>query len=232
MIKARRLSLGLVISGLFSLSLTVASAVAAPVTFQFSGHLTLVDPIISTTTGFTAGHTFAVTYIFESTTPETPFTSLDPRRGIYEGAVSNIWSTINAQLVIAPSPNIASSAIEIGDNSSGNFPVDFYGMSAKVNTTGTDWQLGVVSFGLSGGSSAVFADDTLPTHPPSLASFANKEALFIFSDGFNFRNAFGIVDSLTAVPIPTTALLFGMGLLVLIGLTSQIPWFNPKTGRA
>jgi hypothetical protein len=209
--------------GLFSFSAALAPAMAAPVTFQFAGHLTAVDPTITTATGFTVGHAFAGTYTFESTTPDHPAYIMDFHRGYYDGAVINVHAKIDAQLVIAPQP-IVTSNIAVADNvqsNLGSYLVDQYHMGALVNTTGTGWRVGVVGFDLYNGSSSTFDTDSLPTHPPSLASFATRQAFFLFFDGTTYKDAVGTLTSLTVVPIPTAALLFGTGFTALIGLGAQ-----------
>lgn len=68
--------------------------------------------------------------------------------------------------------------------------------------------------------STIFNNDDLPNPAPSIASFTTRN---IFSLHFgpgngNPREVSGVVTSLTAVPLPAAVILFGAGLVALIGL--------------
>jgi|LNFM01.2.fsa_nt_gb hypothetical protein len=214
--------LGVMVWGLLSLGVSGTPATAAPVTFQFAGHLTEVDPTITTATGFTVGHTFTGSYIFESTAPELPSQIPNPRIGAYEYSVTNVTARIGTQIVVMPQqPGF--STIVVLDNayqsSFGNDFVDQYGMSARVNAAvATPWHVESLSVILNEGSSFTFDNDSLPTHPPSLGSFGTRQAFFNFFTGTTTISAYGQLTSLTAVPVPAAILLFGTGLTALIGL--------------
>jgi hypothetical protein len=64
-------------------------------------------------------------------------------------------------------------------------------------------------------SGNVLSDVTLPTAPPSLNSFASNKWRLTFANG-NF--VLGSLTKLTAVPLPAAILLFGAGLISLVGL--------------
>jgi hypothetical protein len=76
-------------------------------------------------------------------------------------------------------------------------------------------------------SGKAFANDFLPTTPPSLDSFARDHFRFVFEDSIedskeDSRNGRtrvqGNLLTLTAVPLPTAVILFGAGLVALVGL--------------
>jgi len=203
----------LLMSGLISLCMAIAPAMAAPVTFQFAGHLTSVDPAVTTATGFTAGHLFSGSYTFEST---TPISSSQPTSANYMNAVTHLDAKIDTQLVVAPQP-ITASAISIRDNqlASGGLVDRYIVLGSAVNPGETS--AGSVSaflFRLENGFPSTFDSTSLPTHPPSLSSFSVRQAIFLFRSG----QAIGTLTSLTAVPVPAAVLLFGTGLTALIGL--------------
>jgi hypothetical protein len=61
--------LGLIICGIFSLRWAIAPATASLVTFQFAGNVTGVASSLATS-GFSVRQPFAVTYTFDSATPD------------------------------------------------------------------------------------------------------------------------------------------------------------------
>ena len=70
------------------------------------------------------------------------------------------------------------------------------------------------------GPSNVFGSDELPSSVPSLSSFTNANQYRLQFGPTNGANARveGQLTSLTAVPLPPAVILFGVGLVALIGL--------------
>ncbi len=68
--------------------------------------------------------------------------------------------------------------------------------------------------------STIFTSDDLPNPAPSIASFTTRNLFRLqFGPGnANAREVSGVVTSLTAVPLPAAVILFGAGLVALIGL--------------
>ena len=79
-------------------------------------------------------------------------------------------------------------------------------------------------------SHTAFSNDSLPTTPPSLASFGTKTFRLVFSGGGQ-TTVSGVLTSLTAVPLPAAVLLFGGGLIALAGLGAG-GWRNRKNALA
>src|SRR5262245_25073811 len=68
------------------------------------------------------------------------------------------------------------------------------------------------------GPSSIFSNDALPTTPPSVSAFSNfNQWRLAFGPGLG-RRVSGIVTNLTAVPLPAAVILFGAGLISLVGL--------------
>jgi hypothetical protein len=68
------------------------------------------------------------------------------------------------------------------------------------------------------GPASVFSNDALPTTPPSVSAFSNfNQWRLVFGPGLG-RAVSGIVTNLTVVPLPTAVILFGAGLISLVGL--------------
>jgi hypothetical protein len=68
------------------------------------------------------------------------------------------------------------------------------------------------------GPASIFSNDALPTTPPSVSAFSNfNQWRLVFGPGLG-RAVSGIVTNLTVVPLPTAVILFGAGLISLVGL--------------
>ena len=69
------------------------------------------------------------------------------------------------------------------------------------------------------GLSNIFATDALPSTVPSIGSFITNAFRLQFGTGNGLdRAVIGQMTSLTAVPLPAGVVLFGIGLVALIGL--------------
>jgi hypothetical protein len=69
------------------------------------------------------------------------------------------------------------------------------------------------------GPASVFSSDALPTTPPSVSAFSNFNQWRLVFGGPGLGIAVsGLVTNLTVVPLPTAVILFGAGLISLVGL--------------
>lgn len=70
------------------------------------------------------------------------------------------------------------------------------------------------------GPNSIFASDELPSTVPSLSSFTGTNQFRLQFGPTNGANArvVGQLTDLTAVPLPTSVILFGLGLVALVGL--------------
>lgn len=84
-----------------------------------------------------------------------------------------------------------------------------------------------------GGIGSVFNSDALPTLlPASISSFSNfNRWRLIFGPEGNGKLVRGELTSLTAVPLPAAAILFGAGLVALVGLGAG-SWRQKKNSLA
>jgi hypothetical protein len=86
---------------------------------------------------------------------------------------------------------------------------------------------------LSNGDPLTFGDDSLPTTPPAISSFGTNSWRIIFQDTFSGQaRILGSISSpLTAVPLPVAVILFGVGLIALVGLGAG-SWQHRKSSLA
>jgi hypothetical protein len=69
------------------------------------------------------------------------------------------------------------------------------------------------------GPNNIFSSDALPNSAPSVGSFITNGFRLQFGNGNGANRAvIGRIDTLTAVPLPPAVILFGVGLVALIGL--------------
>jgi hypothetical protein len=101
-----------------------------------------------------------------------------------------------------------------------NPSADAYEVRAPLDSTSSVGSFDPVFFRitLKDPSGTVFINDHLPTVPPSLSSFATDRFRIVFEDGSGVARVLGSLTSLTAVPLPAAVILFGAGLVALIGL--------------
>lgn len=198
------------------MSVAIAPATAAPVTFQFEGYLTNAHPDHQAEYGFGVGSPFVASYTFNTTM--TDIAPADPKIGAYRGGFTAVSLTIGGHLLLPPGPFLPADdhVIGISRDPSRDFSYDVVSNLQSRATNGTG--LLQMSFQLTDPSQTAFDSDALPVHPPSLSSFANKEAVFYVATSTGGGQARGLITSLTAVPVPAAVLLFGTGLTALIGL--------------
>ena len=198
-----RIGLGIILCGLLSGGLTVATA--APVTFLFVGEVSLVDTGLSPT--FNAGQTLSGSYTFQPAPPTS--------YGNYNGAItgfSGILESFSAVLNTTP-PNFIAVKNDLPT-------VDYYRVSVPLSPVPSVSGLTSLQFlmELIDPSPGMLPNTDLPAAPPSLNSFATKGWPLVFGDASGTAQISGVLTSLPTVPLPTVVFLFGAGLIALVGL--------------
>jgi len=208
-----RIGLGIVVGGLLSGSLLANSAMATLVTFNFTGAVTSVGTQLAGGP-FSVGQAATGSYSFESTTP----VSVSGVTGTYNGALTGSPTHLNVTI----GTYVASLAA--GDN---NIQVKntagASGDAYKVEGLFSGSPVGThdarsFDISLTHPSGNPFNSVALPTTPPSLNTFADRTLRLVFENGGNSRTVIVALGALTAVPLPPAVILFGAGLIALVGL--------------
>jgi hypothetical protein len=186
-------------------SIAATPASAAPILFNFSGDVTqvqnLADPPFSVSTGTMTGF-----FTAESV----------PSDGSY--LVTNFSVTVQGQNYTNVGPF---SGVQITNGDPGQDRLDLTVPSLTGPSINADPGPGTVPpadflMELSTlGNTSVWDSNALPTTMPSISSFNHKaEWRLNFTPGF----VRGDITSITAVPLPAAVILFGAGLVALVGL--------------
>jgi hypothetical protein len=192
---------------LCSLLLSGNAAHAAVVTYSFTGSVSQVNgPLVSMSGPVNMTSGVLGSLQFNNT----------PSIGNYPGVVTNMTLAIGGYTSsFIPGMN----AIKVSNN------VDLKGIN------GNKWKLVTAATGLPLNSykpfrfnlqldkeGGMFANTDLQ-YPPSLASLTGNRWRLIFENtGENLVRVQGALNTLTAVPLPAAVLLFGAGLISLVGL--------------
>ena len=164
------LALSLSLAALFGMA---SGALAVPITFQYSGEITLVQAGVSGGP-IVAGQSYVATYTFESTTADV---TASPNTGNYASAISSYVFDIGSGAYVgsATAGTTASSGDILVLNDSGG--IDNY-IAAALETdetiNGADingFELFAFTMSLIDGTQTAFADDSLPLTPPPLGGF-------------------------------------------------------------
>ncbi len=190
---------------LSSFLLAAGPSEAGPVTFSFNGSIGEVGGVLFPAVG--SGPMSGDITFDTATTPTVPNT------GIYLNSVSGLNLNINGRMFtyatgangifVLNSPplggtdSVTAFSTVTGGAINGMLPVSF-------------------QLSLSDPSGNVFGDVHLLTAPPSLSSFARNQWRLDFGGTGNY--VIGSLAQLTAVPLPAAVLLFGAGLISLVGL--------------
>ena len=222
--------LSLVLLGLLSGVLMIAPATAAPVAFSFTGVVTNVQPSLNPP--FTTATLLTGSYTFEDSTGDSrPGYS---NRGLYYGAITAL--DVYLGLYKATLGNSGNNFIDIR-----NLSVDQYDLQAPLfgSPVGSP-ELPVNKFSplrfrieLRDPNSGLVSDDLLPTTPPSISSLATTNRVWrvVFEESSGRARAQGNLITLTAVPLPAAVILFGTGLVALVGLGAG-SWRQEENGLA
>jgi len=215
-IGVRRLALAL--SGIcVFIAIGAVPVYAANISFTFSGTVSDVHGGVFTfggtgTNGFGSALPLSGAFSFNPATSDV--LPGDPTWGLYPNAIQNMTVQVgNYTATFAPPPG--SSVMQVVNNGLGNtFKVTLNGLTGNpVNGLSP----AIFEIELINPSGSAFANDHLPTTPPSLSSFSSNQWRLVFSGVGN--RVQGALTSL--VPLPAAVWLFGAGLIALIGLGSR-----------
>ena len=212
---------GLVVLGL-SLPVAVAVAEAAPVTFYFTGTIGNVDAPLYTpngtgSNGFNGALPVSGNYTFESSTSG----GAGDFDAILHGSI-----TIGDYTVPVTTPGPAQEIVLI-NSFPDQYKVQMFGSTPQplVNS----FAPGAIRLELTDLSGQMLANQIqLPTVPPSLGSVNHTEWRLEFNSNAIVS---GPITSFTAVPLPPAVILFGAGLVALVGLGAG-RWRKGKSGLA
>ena len=196
--------------GLCSLLLSGNAAHAAPVTYSFEGAVSEVTGVLFPT--LNSGHTMTGNITFDvGAAPIAPLGT-----NIYLNSITGLDLHIGSYNAMqAPGAD----GIILTNNAPGGIDniTTFASMSSGTLINGTSPTMFDVS--LTDPNGNVFSNLGSwvdgPTAPPSLNSFASNKWRLTFGDG-NF--VLGSLTKLQAVPLPAAVILFGAGLISLVGL--------------
>ena len=188
---------GIFLCGLFLGGLLANPATAALVTFSFTGTVTNTGGNLGASPlGGGIPISLSGSYTFDSGIPN----SGDARFSVYPGTMSTM------RFQVGPHNGVDGVSAPAGD-----------GYMVASSSSGANRT--PVAFALDRtGSTGAFSNTSLPTTPPSLASFASPPIFRVHFAGGLQSIARGTLDSLTAVPLPAAVILFGAGFIALVGL--------------
>ena len=204
--------------GTFCALIVAPSSEAANIPFNFSGSVAEVHGGVFTSggsgvNGFGSALPVSGSFTYNSSTPDV--LPGDPMWGLYANPIQNMTVKVgNYTTTFSP----GSSVMQVINNPGlgDTFKVTLNGFTSSPATvnglTPTTFEMELVN-----PSGNVFANDHLPTTPPSLSSFASNQWRLVFS-GVGTRVQ-GALTSL--VPLPAAVWLFGAGLIALVGLGSR-----------
>lgn len=185
--------------------LSANAAHAALLTYAFEGAVSEVTGVLFPT--LNTGLTMTGNITFDpAAAPVTP--------GV--GVYLNPITALNLNIGSYNATSLGNNAVFLTNSAPGS-GIDnittFVSMSSATAINGTLPTLFDVS--LTDPSGNVLSGVDLPTAPPSLNSFASNKWRLTFANG-NF--VLGSLTKLTAVPLPAAVILFGAGLISLVGL--------------
>jgi hypothetical protein len=193
-------------------SIIVTPATAAPVSFNFNGtvltSLGSEGPALYTALGSPA--VLSGSFTFDSA-------SVGPANGSYFNKITAVTVNIGSfTTTLAPPTGSAFNLINIADTTTS---FDSYHMQAPIDNVSTvgaftpfDIQIDFIH-----GPGLFTGNNNLP----SLGSLFNASIHVTFAKNGQFPQILGSVDSMTAVPLPPAVILFGAGLVALIGLGAR-----------
>jgi hypothetical protein len=190
-------------------SIATTPATAALVTFNFTCTVSNVGNKLSTNPAtFSSGQAVSGSYTFNSATGDS---IPGANTGLYNNTISNLVVHIGSYTATL---GAGVNFIEVENKNN----VDRYTLQAPVTGDPVNGRLPkFFEIKLTDSSHTAFSNDHQPTSAPSLSSFSTETFRLVFN-GQGAATVSGVLTSLTAVPLPAAVILFGAGLVALVGL--------------
>lgn len=181
-------------------------AQAALVTYSFTGSVSDVNRPLRSTLPLTSS--VSGTFQYDNETPQVG-------NGRYPGAVQNLSLTIGTYSVNLD-PMGETNVIRITDNPSG----DLFRLSTSVNGSPIGAYTPMLFRLDLSDEDGLAITGTALNNPPSLGDLSSTRWRLMFENniGGGTVRIQGAINSLTAVPLPAAVILFGAGLISLVGL--------------
>jgi hypothetical protein len=193
--------------------LVATPAMAASITYNFTGDVTRVDPLVSPR--FDNSMTIKGSMTFDmDMVDQHPG---DSSSGLY--GVESFTVTIGGYTATL-GPSLAGSTQFLNDSPDLKGLDGVFALMEELNGANENFNgnfLGPRLFGIALVGN-LLVSDALPMSAPSLSSLAFNEFRLAFGPDGVAGGVSGVVTSLTAVPLPSAVLLFGAGLISLVGL--------------
>ena len=197
-----------------------------PITFNFTGYVSKVGYKLSDGT-FIRGQSVTGSYTFNSDTPNTGSHYM----GEYKGALTNFEVTIESYTA---SLGTGTNEIEVKNPRGLNY--DSYEVEGPLYRDGDkvngykpkSFELELEH--LKHSSTYRFDGVDLPKTPPDLSSFKEKTLRLEFGYGGDDKTVTIKIKDMTVVPLPPAVILFGAGLVALIGLGARNRQRGQKIG--
>lgn len=208
-----RIGLGIVMGGLLWGGLPANQAMADLVKFNFSGAVSHVStPLFP---ALNAGQTLSGSFTYDTAILDS---HSSPDIGRYNDAITLLSVNLGpfAGTLGSEGPGTGNNVVKIVNSSTDSFDV-------RAPLTGSavgSYEPLYFRITLKDPSGTVFGDTSLPTlaTAPSLSSFATDRFRIVFENGSGIAKVRGSLTALTAVPLPPAVILFGAGLIALVGL--------------
>ena len=215
-----KIGLGILLCGLLSGGPTVATA--APITFSFTG--VVQGSNVKVSPPFGIGQTMSGFFTVDLVTDSNS----SPNIARYNNQITNLSVTIGTSTPYVANfgePNNHITIRNLPAFDSAKLVMNTLTSGAQVNGfTPTKFDITLVD-----GTAGAF-DSQYPTTVPSLSSFmTTNQWRLVFGPGG--RVVQGALTSITAVPLPAAVILFGAGLVALVGLGAG-SWRRRKTSLA
>ena len=222
-------NLGLTAGILLCAGLATAPAMASSITFTFTGTVTEVGHKLREPSPgpFSVDQSATGSYTFNPDTPNTGSGNTGEYHGALDGPSTNFNVTIGTYVA---SLGAGATRIEVIDNPH-NFRDESYEVEGVFSGAPVNWQNPKsFQFDIEHPSSNQFNGISLPLTSPSVSSFDVRTLRLVFGYGGDDRTVIVTLNEMTPVPLPPAVILFGAGLVSLIGLGARNRQRGQKIG--